>query len=392
VPAAVTARRRCVVVGAGLAGAVVSRELLDAGWRVTVLERRPHAGGSCWTYDEAGITVHAYGAHIFNTSSERVWRYICRFADMRPYLHSVVAACDGKVYAMPPNMFTFNRLWGVTRPDEARDRLLHDCVPVAAAENVEDYALSVVGRDVYNTLIRRYTEKQWGRSCTELPASVMRRIPVRFTYDCNYFKTAHSGLPVGGYAGIFDRLLSGADVRLGAGDGDIRGTVADAVRDGVAVVWTGSIDEYFDYRFGKLEYRSLMFDHERIDVDDFQGNSVVNHCDAVPYTRTIEHKHFMRGSGQDCPHGYTIVSREYPLAWAEGLDRYYPINDSVNDAVYSRYADLAAASGVVFVGRLGSYRYTTMSDTVELALDLAVRILHGSHMSARQVSGPPALR
>lgn len=371
--------RRCVVVGAGLAGSVVARELLDAGWRVTVLERRPHVGGNCWTHDVDGITVHEYGAHIFNTSSDRVWDYVSRFADLRPYHHSPIASCDGRIYALPPSMFTFNQLWGVVRPGEALARVDAQRVKLdGSPRSVEEYALSTVGRDVYEALIRRYTEKQWGRPCTEIPASVMRRIPVRFTYDCGYFGTSRSGIPAGGYAGIFDKLLDGAEVRLGVGDSAARCEVDAAVRAGSAVVWTGAIDEYFDYAFGKLEYRSLRFERHRLEADDFQGASVVNHCDSVPYTRSIEHKHFMRGSGQDCPHGYTIVSWEYPLSWAEGLDRYYPVNDAANDALYRRYADTAGGSGVLFTGRLGSYRYTTMADTVEASLALAGRIVGGA--------------
>ena len=371
--------RLCLVVGAGLAGAVVARELIDAGWRVTVLERRSHVGGNCWTHDVDGITVHEYGAHIFNTSSDRVWDYVTRFADLRPYRHSPIASCDGRIYALPPNMFTFNQLWGVVSPDEALAMVDAQRVkPDGSPGNVEEYALATVGRDVYEALIRRYTEKQWGRPCTEIPASVMRRIPVRFTYDCGYFGTSRSGMPAGGYAGIFDKLLDGAEVHLGVLDSDVRGVADAAVKAGSAVVWTGAIDDYFGYIFGQLEYRSLRFEQYRFETDDFQGVSVVNHCDSVPYTRSIEHKHFMRGSGQECPRGYTIVSREYPLAWSEGLDRYYPVNDAANDALYRRYADMAKGSGVLFTGRLGSYRYTTMADTVESSLDLAERIIGGA--------------
>lgn len=356
-----------LIVGAGLYGSVMAHELVRRGKKVLVVDRRQHIGGNCWTRNEDGINVHEYGAHIFRTSRKDVWDYIRQFAEFNHFVNSPIARYHGKVYNMPFNMNTFNQIWGVTTPAEAKARIDEQRREVKGSpRNLEEQAISLVGRDVYEILVKEYTEKQWGRPCTELPASILRRLPVRFIYDNNYFRDPYQGIPIGGYTQIFEKLLAGCEVRLGVDFLKWRKEV-NVGEVAAKVVFTGPIDEYYDYCFGPLEYRSLRFEHERHDeTDNLQGVAVVNYNDhSVPYTRTIEHKHFEFGT-----QAFTIVSKEYPSEWKPGVEPYYPVNDEKNQAKYLQYAELAEKEqSVVFGGRLGGYRYTDMQDTIIAALE-----------------------
>lgn len=355
-----------LIVGAGFFGAVFAREMTDLGKKCIVIDKRPHIGGNCYTESIEGINVHRYGAHIFHTSDEEVWEYVNRYARFNNFVNSPVAVYGDELYNLPFNMNTFSRLWGVRTPAEAKAKISEQIAELGIAEphNLEEQALSLVGRDVYEKLIKGYTEKQWGRPCRELPAFIIRRLPLRFTYDNNYFNDRYQGIPEGGYTAIFEQLLDGIEVRLG--------TDYDAVRDVIyaaKTVYCGCIDEFFGYCYGELAYRSVRFENEMLDTDNYQGNAVVNYTDAdVPYTRIIEHKHFEFGK-QD----KTVISREYPVAWSRGTEPYYPINDSVNTALYEKYAELAKTRpDVIFGGRLGQYRYYDMDKVIRAALD-AVR-------------------
>lgn len=355
-----------LVVGAGLFGAVFAREMTEAGRKVLVVDRRRHIGGNCYTESIDGINVHLYGAHIFRTSRRDIWDYICRFAEMNHFVNSPIANYHGKIYNLPFNMNTFNRIWGVVAPDEAKAKIDEQRKEITGEpRNLEEQAISLVGRDVYEILIREYTEKQWGRPCSELPVSIIRRLPVRLIYDNNYFRDPYQGIPVGGYTAIIEKLLTGCDVRLGVDFLKERGELAGVAK---RVLYTGAIDEYYDYELGALEYRSLRFEHKRMDTPNFQGVAVVNYTSLdEPYTRSIEHKHFEFGTQPT-----TVVSYEYPSEWKPGIDPYYPINNDRNQSLYGKYAERAAADGsVVFGGRLGTYRYTDMQDTVIAALELA---------------------
>ena len=367
---------KLTVVGAGMFGAVVAHEAAERGMKVTVIDRRRHVGGNCYTRNEDGINVHVYGAHIFRTSDRRVWDYIRSFADFNHYVNSPIAMYHGRLYNLPFNMNTFHQIWGVTTPAAAKAIIERQRGEIKGApRNLEEQAISLVGRDVYEVLIKEYTEKQWGRPCSELPASIIRRLPVRFVYDNNYFNDPYQGIPIGGYTQIFEKLLAKCEVRLGCDWRELRGEWEANGRDGGGrLLYTGPIDEYYDRCFGALEYRSLRFEHERHDeTDNLQGNAVVNYTDAsVPYTRTIEHKHFEF----QCAQGYTgertpftIVSKEYSSEWKPGDEPYYPVNDAKNQARYEEYAGLAAKEkGVFFGGRLGSYRYYYMQDAISAAL------------------------
>lgn len=361
-----------IIVGAGLYGAVVAHELHRRGKRVLVIDKRKHIGGNCWTRNEDGINVHEYGAHIFRTSRKDVWDYVQQFAEFNHFINSPIAKYHGQVYNMPFNMNTFNRIWGVITPAEALSKIEEQREEVSGEpRNLEEKVISLVGRDVYNILVKEYTEKQWGRKCSELPASIIRRLPVRLTYDNNYFNDPYQGIPIGGYTQIFEKMLKGCEVLLNT---DYKEWVASVggIPEGSKVIYTGPIDEYYDYCFGELEYRSLRFEHERhSETDNLQGVAVVNYTDnTVPYTRTIEHKHFEFGK-----QAFTIVSKEYPFEWRRGIEPYYPINDVKNQHRYAQYADLAKQiPNVLFGGRLGSYRYTDMQDTIISGLDMVGRI------------------
>lgn len=362
-----------VVVGAGLFGAVVANALTNSGRRVLVLDKRNHIGGNCYTKNEDGINVHLYGAHIFRTSDEKIWRYITQFAEFNNFINSPIALYRGKAYNMPFNMNTFNRIWGVVTPAQAMAKIEEQrkCIALEP-RNLEEKAISLVGRDVYEILIREYTEKQWGRKCCDLPASIIRRLPVRFTYDNNYFSDRYQGIPIGGYTPIIGKMLNGADVVLNITFKDWMAHNKSCL-ERARLIYTGPIDEYYDYCFGPLEYRSLRFEHERFDgVENYQGVAVVNYTDnSVSYTRTIEHKHFEFGKQP-----FTIVSKEYPFEWTKGVEPYYPINDDKNQLRLGRYINESRKSErVLFGGRLGAYCYTDMQDTIRNALDFIDRLL-----------------
>ena len=354
-----------IIIGAGLYGCVCAYEATKRGLKVLVADRRNHIGGNCYTKDVDGINVHQYGAHIFRTSKKETWDYIRQFAKFNHFVNSPVAVCKGKLYNLPFNMNTFYQMWGVKTPDEARAIIDKQRQEIKhPPKNLEEQAISLVGRDIYEILIREYTEKQWGRPCDQLPASILRRLPVRLTFDNNYYRDPYQGIPIGGFTRIFEKMLAGCDVRLGI---DHRAVLQD--RGNAHVIFTGAIDEYFDYCCGPLEYRSLRFEHERHDeTGNLQGVAVMNYNDlSVPYTRTVEHKHFEFGSQP-----FTIISKEYPLEWKPGTEPYYPINDAKNQARYKQYATLAKQlPHMTFGGRLGSYSYTDMQDTIANALTLS---------------------
>ena len=360
-----------LIVGAGLFGAVFAREATDAGKTCLVIDRRPHIAGNIYTERVEGIEVHRYGAHIFHTSDRAVWDYLSRFVTFNRFTNSPLARFGDELYHLPFNMNTFHALWGVVTPDEARAKIEEQRAPYAGREprNLEEQALSLVGRDVYEKLIRGYTEKQWGRPCDELPAFIIRRLPLRFTYDDNYFSDPLQGIPEEGYTALVERLLDGADVELSRdyfSDREALDEIADRV------IFTGRIDEFYGAVYGRLAYRSLRFETETLDLPDFQGNAVVNYTSRdVPFTRIIEHKHFAFGKQPK-----TVVTREYPAAWTEGEEPYYPVNDETNNALYARYAALAEREPkVVFGGRLGLYRYLDMDKIVSEALSLSRRLL-----------------
>lgn len=358
-----------LIVGAGLFGSVVAHELQKRCKSVLVLDRRRHVGGNCWTREEDGINVHEYGAHIFRTSRKDIWNYIRQFAEFNHFVNSPIALYHGKVYNMPFNMNTFSRIWGVRTPAEAAARIAEQRKEIVGEpKNLEEKAISLVGRDVYEILVKEYTEKQWGRKCTDLPASILRRLPVRLVYDNNYFNDPYQGIPIGGYTRIFEKLLEGCDVVLNE---DFLKNRKQWERRARKILFTGPIDEYFDYCFGPLEYRSLRFEHEKFSIPNKQGVAVVNYTDSsVPYTRTIEHKHFEFGEQPT-----TIVSKEYPFEWHPGIEPYYPINDEKNQKRYNQYRGLAGSDPVAFGGRLGTYQYTDMQDTIIAAREMAERIL-----------------
>lgn len=351
-----------LVVGAGLFGAVVAREALDRGLSVLVIEKRDHVGGNCYTKSVEGIEVHVYGAHIFRTSDRLVWSYMKQFCEFNHFVNSPVANYKGELFNLPFNMNTFYQLWGTKTPDEARSYIEGNRVPCEHPTNLEEHILSLAGRDIYEKLVKGYTEKQWGKPCDQLPASVMRRIPLRFVFDNNYFDDPYQGIPKGGYTKVIEKMLKGAEVRLSSNYLDDKDEY-----EGLAnmVVYTGPIDEYFDFCFSPLEYRSLRFETELLDREDYQGVAVMNFTDAdIPYTRIIEHKHFDFGTQSN-----TIISREYPAAWHVGGDPYYPMEDEANRERYRRYSDLARSQEKVhFGGRLGEYRYYDMQDTIKSAL------------------------
>ncbi len=353
-----------LIVGAGLYGAVFAQKAMEAGKTCLVIEKRDHIAGNIYTEAVEGIQVHRYGAHIFHTNNDEVWNYVNRFATFNRYTNSPVANYKGEIYNMPFNMNTFNKMWGVITPAEAqaeieRQRAAHY---VAEPKNLEEQAINLVGTDIYEKLVKHYTEKQWGRPCTELPAFIIKRLPVRFIYDNNYFNALYQGIPVGGYTAMVEKMLEGAEVRLGV-DYLADKAAWDAGAD--KVVYTGPIDAYFGYRLGALAYRSVRFETETLDMENYQGNAVVNYTDAdTPYTRIIEHKHFEFGAQPK-----TVISREYSAEWKVGDEPYYPVNDEANGALYQQYKALAEGEEkVLFGGRLGEYKYYDMDKVIEAAL------------------------
>lgn len=353
-----------VIVGSGLYGAVVANELKLRGKKVAVLEKRNHVGGNCYTEEIDGINVHKYGAHIFRTSKREIWDYIQQFAEFNHFVNSPVANYKGKLYNLPFNMNTFYQMWGTITPQEVIMKIEEQRKEITGEpKNLEEKAISLVGRDVYEILIKEYTEKQWGRKCADLPASILRRLPVRLTYDNNYFNDRYQGIPIGGYTKIIEKMLEGCDVFFSE-DYLKNREKWDSVAE--KILFTGPIDEFYCYKFGPLEYRSLRFEHERLVCENYQGVAVMNFTDRdTPYTRLIEHKHFEFGKQPS-----TVISKEYSFEWKPGIEPYYPVNDDKNQAKYQQYRDLAKVeSKVVFGGRLGSYQYTDMQDTICNALE-----------------------
>ncbi|MBP3208753.1 MAG: UDP-galactopyranose mutase [Oscillospiraceae bacterium] len=360
-----------LIVGAGLFGSVFAERAISAGKRVLVLEKRSHIGGNIYTEEVEGIQVHKYGAHIFHTNDKAVWDYINRFAQFNRYTNSPVANFHGELYSLPFNMYTFNRMWGVITPQEAEAeiRRQREAAGIIEPQNLEEQAISLVGTDIYEKLVKGYTEKQWGRPCTELPAFIIRRLPVRFTFDNNYFNASFQGIPTEGYTALVQKLLSGADVLLNT-DYLEEKSKWDAMAD--RVLFTGPIDRYFDYCLGPLQYRSVRFETEVLDTPNYQGNAVINYTDReTPYTRIIEHKHFVFGTQPK-----TVISREYSAEWQPGDEPYYPVNDDANSALYENYRALAEKErNVLFCGRLGEYRYYDMDVVIARALALAESLL-----------------
>ena len=355
-----------LIVGAGLTGAVFAQEAHKIGKKCLVIDRRPHIAGNVYTKEVEGINVHVYGAHIFHTSLKNVWEYVNRFAEFNNYVNSPVAYFKGETYNLPFNMNTFSKMWGVVTPDEARAKIAEQVAAenIGEPQNLEEQALSLVGRDIFEKLVRGYTEKQWGRDCKDLPASIIKRLPCRFTYDNNYFNDRYQGIPIGGYTAMVARMLEDVEVRTGV---EYRDLIAEQPDIAERIIYCGPVDDYFDFKLGKLEYRSLRFETETLDTDNFQGVAVMNYNEReVPFTRIIEHKHFEFGTQPK-----TVITREYPADWAPGDEPYYPINDERNTKLYNEYCELAKQEGnVVFAGRLGGYKYYDMDKAIAAAFDL----------------------
>ena len=356
-----------LIVGAGLFGAVFAHEAVQRGKTCLVIDKRDHIGGNIYTKEIEGIQVHCYGAHIFHTSNKQVWDYVNQFAEFNHFVNAPIAIYKDELYNLPFNMNTFHQLWGVTTPAQAKAKIQEQIAQMHIVEpkNLEEQALALVGKDVYEKLIEGYTEKQWGRECRDLPSFIIRRLPLRYTYDNNYFKDPYQGIPKGGYTRIVKKLLEGVQVCLGV---DFFAEKEALLAQADRVVYTGMIDAYFDYCYGPLEYRSLRFETETLDMGNYQGNAVVNYTDhEVPYTRIIEHKHFEFGTQPK-----TVITREYPSKWEQGAEPYYPVNDSRNTEIFNKYEKLALDEPkVLFGGRLGLYRYMDMDKVIETALRMA---------------------
>ena len=366
-----------LIVGAGLFGAVCARQLTDAGKKVLVIDKRDHVAGNVYTKQVEGIHVHVYGAHIFHTNDERVWQYVQRFAEFNRFTNSPVANYHGELYSLPFNMYTFNRMWGVVTPAEAAAKIEEQrkAAGIGEPQNLEEQAISLIGTDLYEKLVKGYTQKQWGRPCAELPAFIIKRLPVRLTFDNNYFNALYQGIPVGGYTRMVENMLEGVEVRLNADYLAQKETLDALARH---VIYTGPIDAYFGHCLGNLSYRSVRFETETLDIPNFQGNAAVNYTDAeTPWTRIIEHKWFEFGKdeqGNDLPK--TVISREYSSEWKPGDEPYYPVNDEKNSALYAQFRKLAEGEKrLTFGGRLGEYKYYDMDQVIAAALDAAQRLL-----------------
>ena len=365
-----------IVVGSGLYGAIFAHEAKAKGKSVLVVDKRPNIAGNVYTEKQEGINVHMYGAHIFHTNDKRVWNYITQFAEFNRFTNSPVANYKGELYSMPFNMYTFNKMWGVVTPEEAAAKIEEQKKEITGEpKNLEEQAISLVGRDIYEKLVKGYTEKQWGRDCKELPAFIIKRLPVRLTFDNNYFNALYQGIPIGGYTKMVENLLDGIEVRLNTDYLEHKAEL-DALAD--KVVYTGPIDAYFGFKLGTLEYRSVRFENETLDIPNFQGNAAVNYTDReTPWTRIIEHKWFEFGKdedGNDLPK--TIISREYSSEWKAGDEPYYPVNDEKNGQLYAKYKELAdKETGVIFGGRLGEYKYYDMDTTIASVLDMCKKEL-----------------
>lgn len=359
-----------LIVGAGLYGAVMAHELDKKGKKCLVIDRRSHIAGNIYCEDIEGIHVHRYGAHIFHTSNQKIWDYMNQFAEFNNYINSPIAVYKDELYNLPFNMNTFSKMWAIRTPWEAKEMIAKQVKEAGITEpkNLEEQCLSLVGRDVFEKLVKGYTEKQWGRDCKELPSFIIRRLPVRFTYDNNYFNDRYQGIPIGGYTAVVERMLEGVEVRTDTDFFAFRKENPDIAEK---IIFTGMIDEYFGYRLGALEYRSVRFETEVLDCDNYQGNAVVNYTDKeIPYTRIIEHKHFEFGKQEK-----TVISREYSSEWKVGMEPYYPVNDERNSKLYEEYRKLAEGEkNVIFGGRLGNYQYYDMDKVVEAALGMADQI------------------
>ncbi len=361
-----------LIVGAGLFGAVFAQQAKEKGKSVLVVDKRNHVGGNVYTEKISGINVHKYGAHIFHTNNKEVMDYISRFARFNRFTNSPIANYKGEIYSLPFNMYTFNKMWGVSTPEEAAAIIAEQKKEITCEpRNLEEQAISLVGRDIYEKLIKGYTEKQWGRDCKNLPAFIIRRLPVRLTYDNNYFNALYQGIPIGGYTKMVENMLDGIDVKLGC---DFLRNKAELTSAAEKIIYTGTIDAYFDYSEGTLEYRSVRFETEELNIPNFQGNAAVNYTDSeTPFTRIIEHKWFEFGkdeNGNDLPS--TVISREYSSEWKPGDEPYYPVNDEKNTALYQKYRSLAEKEkNVIFGGRLGSYKYYDMDQVIAEALAAA---------------------
>lgn len=362
-----------LIVGAGLYGSIFAQQAIAHGKSVLVIDRRGYIGGNIYTENIEGINVHKYGAHIFHINDKKVWSYITRFAGFNRYTNSPVANFKGEIYSLPFNMYTFNAMWGVATPQEAQAIIDEqtNAANISHPQNLEEQAISLVGTDIYEKLVKGYTEKQWGRPCSQLPSFIIKRLPVRFTFDNNYFNALYQGIPIGGYTKLIEKLLEGAEIRLNADYLDNKAEF-DSIAD--TIVYTGSIDAYYNYCFGELQYRSVRFETELLDKDNYQGNAVVNYTDReTPYTRIIEHKWFESGKdidGNDIPK--TVISREYSSEWKRGDEPYYPVNDERNNSLYRQYKELANQEiNTFFGGRLGEYKYYDMDVVISNALKTA---------------------
>lgn len=365
-----------LIVGSGLYGATIAQQAKKAGKSVLVIDKRPNIGGNIYTEKVEGINVHKYGAHIFHTNNKEVWDYVTSFVDFNRFTNSPVANYKGELYSMPFNMYTFNKMWGVVTPEEAAAKIEEQKKEITGEpKNLEEQAISLVGRDIYEKLVKGYTEKQWGRDCKDLPAFIIKRLPVRLTFDNNYFNALYQGIPIGGYTKLIEKMLEGIEVRLNV---DYLENKEELDKLAEKVIYTGPIDAYFNYKLGTLEYRSVRFENEILDKPNFQGNAAVNYTDReTPWTRIIEHKWFEFGkdeNGNDLPK--TVISREYSSEWKLGDEPYYPVNDAKNSTLYEQYKALAEAEdNVIFGGRLGEYKYYDMDKTIEVALAAAKKEL-----------------
>ena len=365
-----------LIVGSGLYGATIAQQAKKAGKSVLVIDKRPNVGGNIYTEKVEGINVHKYGAHIFHTNNKEVWDYVTSFVDFNRFTNSPVANYKGELYSMPFNMYTFNKMWGVVTPEEAAAKIEEQKKEITGEpKNLEEQAISLVGRDIYEKLVKGYTEKQWGRDCKDLPAFIIKRLPVRLTFDNNYFNALYQGIPIGGYTKLIEKMLDGIEVRLNV---DYLENKEELDKLAEKVIYTGPIDAYFNYKLGTLEYRSVRFENEILDKPNFQGNAAVNYTDReTPWTRIIEHKWFEFGkdeNGNDLPK--TVISREYSSEWKLGDEPYYPVNDAKNSTLYEQYKALAEAEdNVIFGGRLGEYKYYDMDKTIEVALAAAKKEL-----------------
>ena len=359
-----------LIVGSGLFGAVFAHEMKKIGKKCLIIEKRNHIGGNVFTENQENINVHKYGAHIFHTNNKEIWEYINQFADFNRYTNSPIANYKGELYNLPFNMNTFYQMWGVKTPEEAKAKIEEQKTEskIDNPQNLEEQAISLIGKDIYEKLVKGYTEKQWGRKCEDLPAFIIKRLPVRFTFDNNYFNDLYQGIPIGGYTRIIEKMLDGVEVKLNT---DFFDNKEKWLNCADKVIFTGMIDQYFDYCYGELEYRGLNFEFETMDFENYQGNAVINYTDAeTPYTRIIEHKHFENSVSPK-----TIITKEYPKTWQKGEEAYYPLNDEKNSELFNKYNELASQEDkVIFGGRLGMYKYFDMWQVIEESLKLAYKL------------------